>query len=104
MDIRDRAKLQHSNLDIARSLRTVILAFTVFTGLAGCQSQPGAPVVDATPGVLVADQKVPPQLQALIDEWSDPAIQTVAPFQIFDNLYYVASTGWQPMSSKPLKA
>ena len=67
----------------------MILAFTVFTGLAGCQSQPGAPVVDATPGVLVADQKVPPQLQALIDEWSDPAIQTVAPFQIFDNLYYV---------------
>ena len=89
MDTKVLAKLRHFRLDILRLLITFILAFSVFAGLSGCKSQPGAPVVDATPGVLIADQRIPPKLQALIDEWNDPAIQTVAPFQIFDNLYYV---------------
>jgi len=74
---------------ITRSRRTLTVACALIACLAGCQSQPGAPVVEASPGVEVAGQAVPPRLQALIDEWNDPAIQTVEPFQIFDNIYYV---------------
>jgi len=70
-------------------LWALVGACCIVAGLSGCKSQPGAPVVDASPGVMPTDQAIPPQLQALIDEWSDPAIQTVEPFQIFDNLYYV---------------
>lgn len=70
-------------------VRTFVLVCCLLGGLSGCKSQPGAPVVDATPGVMPSDQAIPPALQALIDEWNDPAIQTVEPFQIFDNLYYV---------------
>ena len=73
--------------------RTRLLAATIGVALAtlltGCKSQPAAPVADATPGVVVSDAPIPPELQAMIDEWSDPAIQAVEPFQIFDNLYYV---------------
>ena len=70
MDIKVLGHLPHFNLNTLRLLRTLFLACTLFSGLLGCQSQPGAPVVDATPGVLTADQPIPPELQALIDEWS----------------------------------
>lgn len=69
-------------------IKTVLLAVLGLTG-AGCASQLAAPVVEATPGVTVSETTIPPQLQAMIDNWSDPAIQKVEAFQIFDNLYYV---------------
>ena len=71
--------------------KRTLVAATIATTLVllGCKSQPGAPVVDASPGVAPTDQAIPPALQAMIKEWNDPEIQSVAPFQIFDNLYYV---------------
>ncbi len=59
------------------------------TALTGCKSQLAAPVVDASPGVRVSENAISPELQAMLDTWSDPAIQKVEAFQIFDNLYYV---------------
>lgn len=71
--------------------RLSVLASTVALccTLTACKSQLAAPVVDVSPGVSPTQQSIPPQLQALLDEWNDPEIQTVEPFQIFDNLYYV---------------
>lgn len=82
---RDKADRRSSGAGI-RWLTAGVLVALVLTG---CKSQPAAPVVNATPGVTVSDSTIPPQLQAMIDRWNDPAIQTVEAFQIFDNLYYV---------------
>lgn len=56
--------------------------------ISACASTLPAPVEDVTPGVATANTPVSAELQALIDDWNAPT-QAVAPFQIFDNLYYV---------------
>ena len=70
-------------------LTLVITALLLVLSLEACRSQPAAPVVDTTTPAIPAIPTIPAKLQALVDEWNDPEIQTVEPFQIFDNLYYV---------------
>jgi len=61
----------------------------LLTLLTACATPSFAPVVESRPEFSTTTQAVPPAMQRMIDEWNDPAIQSVEPFQIFDNLYYV---------------
>lgn len=66
------------------------LPFTLLIAnlVCGCTTPLPAPVETANPGVTATRTAVPAALQTLINEWHAPE-QAVAPFQVFDNIYYV---------------
>jgi len=80
---------RHSECRPSRAWPGIILSLGLGMALSGCKSQLAAPVEDASPGVRVSETAISRELQAMLDTWSDPAIQKVEAFQIFDNLFYV---------------